>query len=51
LWYTPKLEHFGAFKFIEENLEGGFDVNFDVEDKLLTKYVFPLSSHEKPIWL
>jgi len=42
LWYTPKLEHCGTFKFIEENMKWGFHVNSYVEGKSLTKYVFVL---------
>ncbi len=51
LWYTPKLEHCGTFKFIEENMKWGFDINFHVENKSLTNYKFSLASHGKPIWL
>jgi hypothetical protein len=32
-------------------MKWSFDVNFHVENKSLTKYVFSLSSHGKPIWL
>jgi hypothetical protein len=43
LWYTPKLEHYGTFKFVEENMKWGyFYVDSHVEDKSLTKYVFSL---------
>jgi len=51
LWYTPKLEHWGTLKFIEENMKWGFHVSSHVEDKSLTKYMFSLWSHGKPIWL
>jgi hypothetical protein len=39
------------FQILEENMKWGFHVNSHVENKSLTKYVFSLSSHGKPIWL
>ncbi len=32
-------------------MKWGLHVNYPVENKSLTKYVFLLSSHGKPIWL
>jgi hypothetical protein len=43
--------HTKTCKFMEENMKWGVHVNFHVENKSLTKYVFSFSNHGKPIWL